>query len=97
MREPKSVRIAKESDLIVMGTHGRMGLSRLLIGTVAEAVSRKAHCPVLNGEAPLPGNQQRRSLPPRLSHESASRSHALSERKKSSFNLDFPDGVVRTH
>ena len=37
------------------------------------------------------------SLPPRLSHESASRSHALSGDKKSSFNLDFPDGVVRTY
>ncbi len=35
------------TDLIVMGTHGRTGLSRLLIGSVAEAVLRRATCPVL--------------------------------------------------
>jgi nucleotide-binding universal stress UspA family protein len=34
-------------DLIVMGTHGRTGLSRLLMGGVAEAVLRRAPCPVL--------------------------------------------------
>jgi nucleotide-binding universal stress UspA family protein len=34
-------------DLIVMGTHGRTGLSRLLMGSVAEQVLRKAPCPVL--------------------------------------------------
>ena len=34
-------------DLIVMGTHGRSGLARLLMGSVAEEVSRAAPCPVL--------------------------------------------------
>lgn len=34
-------------DLIVMGTHGRTGLDRLLAGSVAEGVLRKARCPVL--------------------------------------------------
>jgi nucleotide-binding universal stress UspA family protein len=34
-------------DLIVMGSHGRTGISRLLMGSVAEAVMRKALCPVL--------------------------------------------------
>ncbi len=34
-------------DLIVMGTHGRTGLSRLLMGSVAENVLPKASCPVL--------------------------------------------------
>ena len=34
-------------DLIVMGTHGRSGPSRLLMGSVAEAVMRAASCPVL--------------------------------------------------
>jgi nucleotide-binding universal stress UspA family protein len=38
---------AHEADLIVMGTHGRGGLPRLVMGSVAEAVSRKAKCPVL--------------------------------------------------
>jgi nucleotide-binding universal stress UspA family protein len=36
-----------ESDLIVMATHGRSGISRLLAGSVAESVLREAHCPVL--------------------------------------------------
>lgn len=34
-------------DLIVIGTHGRTGLSRLLMGSVAESVVRNATCPVL--------------------------------------------------
>jgi nucleotide-binding universal stress UspA family protein len=35
------------ADLIVMGTHGRAGFERLLLGSVAEKVLRKATCPVL--------------------------------------------------
>jgi nucleotide-binding universal stress UspA family protein len=34
-------------DLIVMGTHGRSGATRFLLGSVAEAVVRRASCPVL--------------------------------------------------
>ena len=34
-------------DLIVIGTHGRSGLSHVLLGSVAEKVVRKANCPVL--------------------------------------------------
>src|SRR5207237_10217851 len=34
-------------DLIVMGTHGRTGLERLLMGSVAEHVMREAPCSVL--------------------------------------------------
>jgi len=34
-------------DLIVVGTHGRTGLAHVLMGSVAERVVRKAHCPVL--------------------------------------------------
>ena len=33
-------------DLIVLATHGRTGVKRLLIGNVAEKVVRHAHCPV---------------------------------------------------
>ncbi len=34
-------------DLIIMGTHGRSGFGRFLLGHVAESVSRLAPCPVL--------------------------------------------------
>jgi nucleotide-binding universal stress UspA family protein len=34
-------------DLIVMSSHGRTGLRRLLVGSIAEGVMRKANCPVL--------------------------------------------------
>ena len=36
-----------EADLVVVGTHGRSGLSRLLLGSVSEGVLRTAPCPVL--------------------------------------------------
>ena len=42
------------ADLIVMGTHGRTGLGRMLLGSVTEEVLRKAHCPVLTVKAPVP-------------------------------------------
>ena len=49
--DPRTVIGLTASDLgiglIVMGTHGRRGVSRLLIGSVAEQVVRAAHCPVL--------------------------------------------------
>jgi nucleotide-binding universal stress UspA family protein len=43
------VRVAEEekADLIVIGTHGRTGLMRVLMGSVAESVMRLAQCPVL--------------------------------------------------
>src|SRR4029450_5170996 len=52
----------KHIDLIVMGTHGRTGISRDLLGSVTEKVVRLAPCPVLTipgvvvgvGEAPAP-------------------------------------------
>lgn len=40
------------SDLIVMGTHGRSGLSRVLFGSVAEAVVRRSPVPVLTVRRP---------------------------------------------
>jgi nucleotide-binding universal stress UspA family protein len=47
-------RLAEEEgvDMIVMGTHGRTGLTRLLMGSVAEAVVRRAPCPVLTYKQP---------------------------------------------
>jgi nucleotide-binding universal stress UspA family protein len=37
----------EQADMIVMGTHGRAGLDRMLMGSVAERVVRQAPCPVL--------------------------------------------------
>ena len=45
---------AERADLIVMGTHGRRGLPHVLMGSVAEAVIRKAPCPVLAVQASSP-------------------------------------------
>ena len=55
-------RIAAEegAELIVLGTHGRTGILRLLMGSVAESILRHAPCPVLvyrqpeKGTAPNP-------------------------------------------
>ena len=40
---------AKEdgADLIIMGTHGKRGIEKILLGSVAERVLKRAHCPVL--------------------------------------------------
>ncbi len=48
------LRLAREEscDLIVMGTHGRSGFRRLLMGSVAEEVLRKAPCPVVTVKHP---------------------------------------------
>ena len=42
----------KPADLIVMGTHGRSGLSHALFGSIAESVLRKSSCPVLMVRSP---------------------------------------------
>ena len=36
-----------KADMIVTGSHGRKGLTRFLLGSVAESVIRNAHCSVL--------------------------------------------------
>jgi nucleotide-binding universal stress UspA family protein len=38
---------ARKTDLIVMGTHGRRGFDRLVLGSVTDRVMRRASCPVL--------------------------------------------------
>ncbi|MGA3057669.1 MAG: universal stress protein [Candidatus Limnocylindrales bacterium] len=38
---------AENVDLIVVGSHGRSGVSRFLIGSVSDYVVRHAHCPVM--------------------------------------------------
>ncbi|MDH3198158.1 MAG: universal stress protein [Candidatus Krumholzibacteria bacterium] len=41
------------ADLVVMATHGRGGLSHMLMGSVAEQIVRKAPCPVLTLKQPM--------------------------------------------
>ncbi len=49
-------RLRKEPpDLVVMGSHGRRGLARFLLGSVAENVIHYAQCPVLVVKGPDPG------------------------------------------
>lgn len=37
----------KEADLMIISTHGAKGLEKILLGSVAERVLKRAHCPVL--------------------------------------------------
>jgi nucleotide-binding universal stress UspA family protein len=46
--------VERRCDLIVLASHGRTGLKRLLMGSTAEEVVRKAPCPVLVVKAPAP-------------------------------------------
>jgi nucleotide-binding universal stress UspA family protein len=61
------LQVAQEAgcDLIVMATHGRTGLGRMLMGSVAEKVVRNATCPVLPVKTPLPEAAAAPASPPR--------------------------------
>jgi nucleotide-binding universal stress UspA family protein len=50
----------QKTDLIVIGTHGRTGVSRALLGSAAEEVFRKATCPVLTVGPHVSHNTERR-------------------------------------
>ena len=50
-----------QCDLVVMATHGHRGLARMFLGSVAEAVVRKASCPVLTIRPELPAARAVRS------------------------------------
>jgi nucleotide-binding universal stress UspA family protein len=50
-----------KADLIVMATHGRAGVSRLVMGSVAERVVRTASCPVLTLHAAVAPATRKRS------------------------------------
>ncbi|MCK4910661.1 MAG: universal stress protein [Thermodesulfovibrionales bacterium] len=48
----------KKVDLIVIGSHGRKGLGRVLFGSTAMRVVKNAHCPVLTVRAHAAGRQK---------------------------------------
>ena len=54
--------LQRQCDLIVMGTHGRRGLSNGRFGSVAEAVLRQATCPVLTVRSPKFSPDHRRAI-----------------------------------
>jgi nucleotide-binding universal stress UspA family protein len=51
--------VTSSADLIVMGTHGRRGFKRLLLGSVTETVLREAPCPVLTVPPHAPAGSTR--------------------------------------
>jgi len=54
-----------EIELIVVGTHGRTGLGKLLLGSVAEDILRHARCPVLTVGPKVSGRNKLPALPAR--------------------------------
>ncbi len=55
-------------DLIVMGTHGRRGITHFVCGSVAEALVRRAPCPVLTVKSPKFAHGHQRVLPTQRDH-----------------------------
>ena len=57
---PRILEVVTEeaADLLVVGTHGRAGLQRVLVGSVADRLLRQATCPVLTVR-PIPGSTPR--------------------------------------
>lgn len=58
-------RAAAGYDLIVMGTHGRTGVSRFLMGSVAEHVVRRAPCAVLTVRVKETAEASQQAAPPK--------------------------------
>jgi nucleotide-binding universal stress UspA family protein len=51
-REVIALAVAERADLVVIGTHGRGGIDRALLGSVADRLVRSAPCPVLTVREP---------------------------------------------
>lgn len=57
---------AWDADLIVVGSHGRRGLDRFVLGSVSQAIALHAHCSVEIVRAPARARESRDILPHRL-------------------------------
>jgi nucleotide-binding universal stress UspA family protein len=55
-------------DLIVVGTHGRTGLSHVLLGSVAEKIVRRAPCTVMTVPAEIARGRRRQPRQPAAAH-----------------------------
>lgn len=87
--EEEIVCLAEElgADLIVMGSHGRTGLQRLLMGSVAEQVMRKASCPVLTASGKI-------HAPVLQKVDKLTRSQVVDEASEESFPASDPPGWI---
>jgi nucleotide-binding universal stress UspA family protein len=65
--------LERDCDLIVLGSHGRDGIRRILSGSIAERVMREAPCPVLvvklANKAKLPAHEESKLHPHSLTEE----------------------------
>jgi nucleotide-binding universal stress UspA family protein len=86
-------------DLIVMGTHGRTGVGRVVLGSIAEQVMRRAPCPVLTIKAPRALAIERLQPEPALHSRwiLAPQSARPGLRPASSQSLDTTEGPTRSY
>lgn len=56
----------KKIDLIVVGTHGRKGFQKMILGSIAEEIYRKTACPVLAIGPEIPANPESEMSPRRI-------------------------------
>lgn len=68
---------SERTDLVVLGTHGRRGVSRLWLGSVTERVLRTSRCPVLGGSAARRERRHQHHLLPRWLRRSFGRGPSL--------------------
>lgn len=93
--EIASIADAEHADFIAVGTHGRGGLQRLMMGSVAETVIREAHVPVLTVRSTANAASIQRILCPRDDKETAERATAIANAIGAAVEfLDVPERAI---